>query len=120
MDSYYIQGTHIRLVVQPHSIMILVSQQKKIFDIWWVQIKNLVSTIISARTFLFLRNLILKREEARFDQELHQVEEEEPLTFEESRETFSKAEKFAAQGRADTQPFLSSISRVNPVPNITE
>ena len=58
--------------------------------------------------------------EARFDQELRQEEEEEPLTSEQSKETFSKAEKFATQGRVDTQPFLSSIARVNPVPNITE
>ena len=42
----YSEWNHIWLVVQPHSIRFLVSWQK-IFDIWWVQIKNLVSKIIS-------------------------------------------------------------------------
>ena len=48
----YSEWNHIWLVVQPHSIRFLVSWQK-IFDIWWVQIKNLVSKIISKRALSF-------------------------------------------------------------------
>ena len=47
-------------------------------------------------------------------------EDETPLTSElESKPSFSKVERFAVEGRKDTQPFLDSISKVNPVPNIT-
>ena len=42
-----------------------------------------------------------------------------PLTAEQSKQKISKSEQFAAVGRKETQPFLDSISKVNPVPNIT-
>ena len=41
-----------------------------------------------------------------------------PLTAE-SKQKISKSEQFSAMGRKETQPFLDSISKVNPVPNIT-
>ena len=48
----YCEWNHIWLVVQPHSNRFLVSWQK-IFDIWWVQIKSLISKIISKRGLSF-------------------------------------------------------------------
>ena len=42
-----------------------------------------------------------------------------PLTAEQSKQKISKSEQFSAMGRKETQPFLDSISKVNPVPNIT-
>jgi len=56
-------------------------------------------------------------------------EDETPLTTEETSKcskpqsrngSISKPERFATEGRAHTQPFLQSISKINPVPNITE
>ena len=46
-------------------------------------------------------------------------EDTAPLTSEESKQKISKSEQFAAAGRKETQPFLDSISKINPVPNIT-
>ena len=45
-------------------------------------------------------------------------EDTAPLTSEESKQKISKSEQFAAAGRKETQPFLDSISKINPVPNI--
>ena len=50
---------------------------------------------------------------------LQDEEDTTPLTSEESKPKLAKSEQFAAAGRKETQPFLDSISKINPVPNIT-
>ena len=58
------------------------------------------------------------------------MEDETPLTeevtksadisaHENEKPKLSKVDQFAIEGRKESQPFLDSISKVNPVPNIT-
>ena len=56
------------------------------------------------------------------------MEDETPLTEEaatvadvsaKEKPTLSKVDQFAIVGRKESQPYLDSISKINPVPNIT-
>ena len=56
------------------------------------------------------------------------LEDETPLTEESTKNTdisvhdkvkISKVDQFANEGRKESQPYLDSISKINPVPNIT-
>ena len=56
------------------------------------------------------------------------LEDETPLTEETTKvadvsahekPTVSKLDQFAIVGRKESQPYLDSISKINPVPNIT-
>lgn len=56
------------------------------------------------------------------------LEDETPLTEEAAKDSelsihektkLSKIDQFANEGRKESQPYLDSISKINPVPNIT-
>ena len=56
------------------------------------------------------------------------LEDETPLTEEATKiadisvnekPTLSRVDQFATEGRKESRPYLDSISKINPVPNIT-